>query len=121
MFGRLHSLHTELLGLLLVQVVVQHGDLGGGEAGDTLGGGEEVSGGDDDGRAPQACFLVSEGDQPGGRTGQAGPEMSSLRLALPHLPTTNYQPSIEHPALSTNTGSTVFPPVDLTQQEGPQY
>ena len=87
MFGRLHSLHTELLGVLLVQVVVQHGDLGAGETGDTLGGGEEVPGGDDDGRAPPACLLVSEGDQPGRLTGLAGSKMSSLRLAWP----TNYQ------------------------------
>ena len=89
----LHSLHTELVGVLLVQVVVQHGDDGGGgvgDGGDTLGGGEEVSGGDDDGGAPPVSLLVSDGDQPGSLTGLAGPAMSPLSLASPHL-TTNYQ------------------------------
>ena len=74
MLAHLHSLHTELAGVLLVEVVVQHGDLHvvGGDVGDTLGGGEEMPAGDDDGRAAPVPLLVSEGDQPGRLTWLAG-------------------------------------------------
>ena len=74
-----------------MQVVVQHGDVGGvegGEGGDTLGRGEEVSAGDDDGRAPPASLLVTDGDQPGGLAWLAGPGIFH-QSECPQLPTTN--------------------------------
>ena len=77
---------------ILVQVVLQHGDLhvgGGGDDVATLGGGEEMPAGDDEGRAAPVSLLVSEGDQPGRLTWLAGSEMSSVSSLTSPTNTTN--------------------------------